>query len=244
MLRERHKSRNISAVLFVCLCCLSIAANLPATPSDYERTYPARGAVHLNLYCLNGDIHLSTWDRATVNIRATTSRPSLIEDSTAGEEISIRVKRQFKPIRVDFDVMVPAQASVVIENVIGKIDVKGLKGHLRISSIDSNVRLIGVNSQSLDVKVTSGDIYFEGDLHETGSYGLQTMKGDIDVTLPVHTPFNLNARALTADINLGAFLSELTGGSKTSRGVSGTHLTGGPRLNLTTYAGKIFLHKK
>jgi hypothetical protein len=244
MRREKRQFRTTLAVLLLSLFCLTIRANPPGAASDFERTYPSRGTSHLSVYNLNGDIRVTTWEKRAISVRATTSRPSLIEDSVAGEEITIRVKRIFKPVRIDFDILVPPDTSISLDNVIGNIEVKGVRGHLRISSIGSDVRLVGVYTHSLDVKVTSGDIYFDGDLHQDGSYGLQTMKGDIDVTLPVRTPFNLNARALTADINLGAFLSELAGGSKSSRGVSGTHLSGGPRLNLTTYAGKILLHKK
>lgn len=244
MRREKRKSRTTLAVLLLSLFCLTIRASSPGAPADFERTYPSRTTSHLSVYNLNGEIRVSAWDKRAIAVRASTTRASLIQDSVAGEDISIRVKRQFRPVRVDFDIFVPPDTSVSLDNVIGNIEVKGVRGHLRISSIGSDVRLIGVNSNSFDVRVTSGDIYFDGDLHQDGSYGLQTMKGDIDVTLPVHTPFNLNARALTSDINLGAFLSELTGGNKTSRGISGTHLSGGPRLDLTTYAGKIFLHKK
>jgi len=231
-------------VLLAGLLLLAGASTTLAAPADFERTYPSRGITHVSISSLNSDIRIVAWEKPSIVVRATTPKPSLIEDTVSGGELSIRVKRQLKPVRTDFELLVPSDTSVALDNVIGKIEIKALTGHVRISSIDSDVKLVGVDSQSLDVRVTSGDISFDGDLHSGGSYSFQTMKGDIDVTLPVRTPFNLNARALTADINLGAFLSELTGGSKSSRGVSGNHLTGGPRLNLTTYAGKIFLHKK
>jgi hypothetical protein len=101
-----------------------------------------------------------------------------------------------------------------------------------------------MSSPVVDVVVTSGDIFFEGELQEGGSYSLQSMRGDLDVTVPTQTPFNLNARALSENINLGPFFSSLTGSSRGPKGVSGTHLKGGPRLTLTAYTGRILLHRK
>jgi hypothetical protein len=106
------------------------------------------------------------------------------------------------------------------------------------------VSLHDVRSQSVDVKVTNGSIYFDGELSEAGTYTLQTIRGDVDVRLPASSAFQLNARAMSENINLGDFLSSLTGTTRGAKGISGTHLRGGPRLSLITYTGRILLHKK
>ncbi len=138
----------------------------------------------------------------------------------------------------------PPETSVTIKNIVGRIEVRGITGHVSVHSIDSDVHLMKVSSPAVDVIVTSGDIVFDGELHEGGAYSLQSMRGDLDVTLPAATPFNLNARALSENINLGSFLSSLSGSSRGPKGVSGTYLKGGSRLTLTAYAGRILLHKK
>src|SRR5262249_59934156 len=116
--------------------------------------------------------------------------------------------------------------------------------HISISAIDGDVHLMGISSSSLDVKVTSGDIYFDGELHEGGSYALQTMKGDVDVTLPKGASFNLNARALSENINLGSFVTGLTGGEKNTKGVFWNHTRRGPPLHTTTPTGGNLQHNK
>ena len=213
-------------------------------PFDFERTYSTRGIPRLFISNVNGEIRVNSWEKSSITVRAITRNAGLIEDRVSGDEITVDVKKQFRPTRVDFEANVPPDTSLVLNNVIGGITVGGMKGHVSISSFQGDVRLNSVSSKSLDVRITTGNIYFDGELHEGGSYTLQTMKGDLDVTLPVSTPFNLNARSLSESINLGAFLSDLTSGNKGSKSVSGTYLRGGPRLNLTTYAGKILLHKK
>jgi hypothetical protein len=216
----------------------------PPTPSDFERNYALQGAAHLSVSNTVGDIRCVAWNKPSINVRATTRHPSLIADQVFGDEIVITVRRQIKPIRVDFEISAPPDTSVVLKTFFGTVELRAVKGHVSASTIDGDVRLANVSSSSLDVKVTSGDIYFDGTLSDGGSYSLQTMKGDVDVTLPKGTPFNLSARALSENINLGDFGFALTGGNRSSKGVSGTHLRGGPRLTLITYAGRIIMHNK
>lgn len=177
-------------------------------------------------------------------MRANAAPYVTIEDRVSGDDITISTKRNLRMGRADFEVSLPPETSLTIKNIVGNIDLRGITGHISVQSIDSDVRLVKVNSPAVDVLVTSGDVFFDGELHEGGSYSLQSIKGDLDVTLPSGTPFNLNARALSENINLGSFLSSLTGSSRGPKGFSGSYLKGGCRLILTAYAGRILLHKK
>jgi hypothetical protein len=236
----------LSSITLAFFACVAPLAGPTAADSlsRFERTYTPRDTPRLTISNVNGNIRVNTWDRKSVSVRANCAPSVSILDHTAGDDITITVKRDLRLGRSDFDVLVPPDASVTLKNFMGDIEVRGVTGHISVNSIDSNVRLIGVNSPTVDVKVTTGDIFLDGDLHEGGSYALQSMKGDIDVTVPDSTPFNLNARALSENINLGSFLSQFSGAAKGPKGISGSHLNGGPRLTLTTYAGRILLHKK
>ncbi|HEY3138571.1 MAG TPA: hypothetical protein VGL29_21280 [Blastocatellia bacterium] len=229
----------ISTLLF--LAVLAISANSSAR---FERTYSPRGPAHLSISNVNGSIHVVGWDRRTIVARADASPSITIEDQALGDDITIWTRRNLSLGHANFEVSLPPETSLAIKNVIGKIELQNITGHVSVNSFDSDVHLVGIDSPSVDVRVTSGDIFFDGLLHEGGSYNLQSMRGDLDVTLPSASPFNLNARALSENINLGSFLSNLTGSSRGPKGVSGTYLRGGPRLTLTAYAGRILLHKK
>jgi len=231
----------LALVFFAFVRPLPVAAEMGAR---YERSYSPRGPAHLTVANVNGDIRVSAWDRRTILVRAIAGPSVSIADQAAGDEYSVTVRRDMRLGRADFDIWVPADTSVTLRDYMGRIEVRGITGHLSVNSIDSDVHLIGVSGPSIDVKVTSGDIFFDGDLREGGSYGLQTMKGDIDVSLPDSSSFQLNARALSENINLGSFFNSLTGSARGPKGVRGTHLRGGPSLSLTTYVGRILLHKK
>jgi hypothetical protein len=209
-----------------------------------ERTYNIQGPAHLTISNINGDIAVSAWDRKFISLRANTTPPGIFEDRVAGNEISVSVKRRILPGRANFNVFVPAETSVSLNNVIGSIEVNGVTGDVAVDSIDGDIRLLSVHAASVDVKVTTGNITFEGDLRENGSYSLQSVRGDIDVTLPAATAFDLNARSLSGTINLADFIKSLTGGSKLRKGVSGTHLKSGTKLTLTTFNGRVMLHKR
>jgi DUF4097 and DUF4098 domain-containing protein YvlB len=215
-----------------------------AYTNKFERTYTPEGPAHLTISNVNGDVTVTAWNKRTVNVRADVSPSVSINDHALGDEITVAVKRKLLPGRADFEVFVPADTSVSIKNMMGRIEVHNVTGHVSVDSYDSDVRLVGVRSPSVDVKVTTGDLFFDGELRGSGTYSLQCMKGNIDVSLPAETPFTLVARSLNENINLGDFLSGLMGTGRGAKGITGTHLRGGPRLNLTTYAGRILLHKK
>jgi hypothetical protein len=242
--QTRSPAFTASVILIVSACLLVGATGFAGPPAKFERTYTPQGSAHLTIANVNGLIRVAAWEKRTVCVRANAAPSVSIEDRAVGDDITISVKRNFRLGRADFEVSLPAESSLTLRNVIGNIEVQGITGHISVNSIDSDIRLLRVNSSSVDVKVTSGDIYFDGELREGGSYSFQSMKGDLDVTLPGSTPFNLNARALSENINLGGFLSSLTGASRGTKGVSGSYLKGGSRLTLTTYDGRILLHKK
>jgi len=231
----------------LCLCILfsfALVAISAESQPRFERTYAPQRPAHLTISNVNGTIHVNSWDKTTIRARADAPPYVSIEDKVSGDDVTISTKTNLRLGRADFDVSVPPETSLTIKNIVGNIELRGIMGHVSVHSIDSDVRLVKVNSPAVDVIVTSGDIIFDGELQEGGSYSLQSMKGDLDVTLPGATPFNLNARALSENINLGSFLSSLSSSSRGPKGVSGTYLKGGSRLTLTTYAGRILLHKK
>ena len=212
--------------------------------TKFDRTYTPQGPAHLIISNTTGDIIVTSWHKKTVQVHANAAPSVTIRDQVSGDEISISVKRDLRMGRADFEVFVPENTSVSIKNVMGRIEVQGVTGHVRVDTIDSDVRMTGVRGPSVDVKVTSGDISFDGELDGEGPYSLQTLKGDLDVTVPERASFNLVARALSENINLGAFMSSMTGTNRGPKSISGTYQKGGPRLSLTTYLGRIMLHKK
>jgi len=229
----------------VILTLLMLAGAGTAEPySGFEKTYSPQGPANLTISNINGDINVTVWNRKTVNVRAIAPPSVYIEDQVSGNDITVSVKKSLRVGKATFEVSLPSETSLSLNNIMGRVQVQGVSGHITVNSFDGDVRLFGVRAQSVDVKVTTGNIFFDGDLQGSGTFSLQSVKGDIDITLPGSTSFNLVARALNENINLGDFASSLSAASRGVKGIQGTHLRGGPRLNLTTFNGRILLHRK
>ena len=231
-------------LLYSALALIILGGLAYATVDRFDRTYNPQGPAHLTISNINGDIEVSVWDKKSISVRVTTTPPAAVTDQINGNEFIVWVKRRIPPGSANFQVFVPADTSITLNNVMGKIEVNGVAGDLAVDSIDGDIHLLRMRAASVDVKVTTGNIFFEGELRDGGSYTMQSVKGNIDVTLPAEAAFDLNARSLTGTINLGDFIRSLTGGSKLRKGVSGTHLKSGTRLTLTTLSGRVLLHKK
>jgi hypothetical protein len=246
VLKEKieHLTGSRLAMLLAVVVCWLFASDVAQAAVKFDRTYSTRGQAYLTISNINGPIIVTAWNRKTITVSAINEPSAPIEEQVTGDIITLTVKKSMPPGKVSFQIFVPADTDLRLDNYIGKIEVRGVRGEVRIKSYDSEVRLIDAQIPSADVYVTTGDIFFDGNLTGYGPYTLQTLRGDLEVSLPASTSFQLSTRALSENINLGGFLNSLTGGNKAPKGISGTHLKGGPRLNLITFAGRILLHKK
>ena len=238
-----HYLRRIAGVVIASV--IPIAATAGETPEAsyrFERTYALGRAVHLTISNFSGEITVIGSPRKDLMVRATAPTYLPIEERVVGESIDLSVKQTPLVVRGDFEVLVPPDTSLTLRNKRGKVSVKGVTGHVTVDSGEGDVKLTEVRGPSIEVKVIGGDIFFDGDFAGAGPYTFQSMRGDIDLTVPSTTAFSIAARALKQGINLSDF--QLNQFTQQSRSIYGTHLRGGPRLAITAYDGHILLHKK
>ena len=242
-LLDRHRT-----LLSVRTAVIAIAVLLPIVAAGsevsyrFEKTYAVSRPAHLTISNFSGEITAIGSGRKDLFVRANAVAHLPIEESIAGDSIEIWVKQSPLTIKADFEVLVPAETSLTLRNKRGKINVQGVTGHVTVDSGEGDVRLTETRAPSVEVKVLAGDVFFDGDFPGVGPYTFQSMRGDIDLTVPSTTSFSVAARALKQAINLSDFpLNQFT---QQSRSVYGTHLRGGPRLAITAYDGHILLHKK
>src|SRR6185503_1094661 len=57
----------------------------------FERTYTPRGVARVTISNVNGNIHVSAWDRKTISVRANSAPSVTIEELTAGDDIAVTV---------------------------------------------------------------------------------------------------------------------------------------------------------
>ena len=218
------------------------ASDAADAPERFFRNYAVRRAPHLSIGSAYGDITVTAWTRKEVSVRAAGPPSVLIHDSVIGNVITVFVMRAPRMGKVDFDVAVPPDTSLHLKNRKGNVNVSGVAGHIEVDSGDGEIRFSHAPSSSIEARVVSGDIFFDGDLTGDGPYTFQSVKGYVDITLPAWNSFRLSAQAMSGQINIGEFT--LNSIKRNRRSISGVHVRGGPALNLVTYEGRILLHRR
>ena len=126
------------------------------------------------------------------------------------------------------------------ETVSGRIDIEGVRvPRLEVKSFGGAVALQGVESRRVEVETVSGSVTFDGALAADGRYELRSHSGDIFLTVPGGSGFELDAQSFNGDLR--SDIPILVGRGDPSRrtpvfeggrrAIRGIAAAGGARLN-------------
>jgi len=113
----------------------------------------------------------------------------LTMQEAGGGRVDIRVEPRGRESRgwIDFNVVVPYEASAEIHSVSGDLSVTGVKGEVRAETVSGDVKGTGL-SRLAAAKSVSGDVVLNN-IESDGTLVLSAVSGDVTAT-------NLKARAL------------------------------------------------
>jgi len=245
-LRGRGKT-TILLLMSVVFFVLSAGDAAAQGQKRYSRSYPAGQTVRLELYNRNGFVTVEGWNRAEVNITATLEAPAAVvfPQSLSGKIVINMLKDNAgrgDVGNVNFYVRVPYYTAVDIETLVGNLNISNIRSSMvraRVSS-EGDITLTNIVASGVLAENTMGNILFDGELMENGSYRIASMKGDISIRIPIPSSFKLVATApSTRSINLGAF----NGGSMhplgDGRRIIGQAGDGSASLQITNQRGAI-----
>lgn len=112
-------------------------------------------------------------------------------------KVSARVDnwRPFGKNAIDFDIVVPPQASLELITNAGIVSVENVSGQMKLQSDAGTITASQVTlSGRSRLKTDAGTITFEGGLDPAGDYELTTDLGTVNVSLPASASFTLDAR--------------------------------------------------
>lgn len=188
----------------------------------------------------------------------------LLSASTSGLEITednnvIRIQTQSMKAATDLVIQVPATASlevrsmmdgmVVVEGIIGEIDINNVNGPVTLKNVSGNTLVHTVNG---DIEVSLARVAADKPL------SFSTMQGDIDVTLPANVRANLKMKSdqgeiyTDFDVNMTRRPARPETPERTEQGkfhitfdksLLGTVNGGGPEISFNTFAGNIYIRK-
>jgi DUF4097 and DUF4098 domain-containing protein YvlB len=225
---------------------------------DYHKTFPLGPDGRFSVKNVNGDIHVSTWDKPEADVTA-------VKISKSNEENLKLVKIEEQSgsgnlrISVDYEIKVPAGVRLeLVRSTNGNLELIGKFGEVMADTTNGNVNLEGSAGPAV-LDTTNGDITardirgsVEADTTNGGIHltidGLKdnvtadTTNGSITVKLLGAANARLEAHTTNGhiDVAVPVTIKDL---SKSRTRLSGTIGDGGPLMKLDTTNGSITIEK-
>src|SRR6266850_5239074 len=227
---------------------------------EFHQTYPLAASGRVSVENLNGGEKIKVWDRAAVQVDAVKrayKRERLNEakiDVNSSEE-NIRIKTEYpdqnqtfnsdergryeNPATVDYTLTVPRQAVLEsIELINGPIDIEGVEGSVKASSINGRVTARGLLGEAR-LSTINGPLHATFTrLDEAKSISLQSINGPVTLVIPSDSNAMVRASTVHGDIS-NDFGLEVTHGEYVGHDLAGQIGTGGPRIKLGNGNGPI-----
>lgn len=221
---------------------------------EFHHTYALTSDGLLSLSNVNGDVHITSWDRDEVKVDAIKSADSEakladIQIRIDAEPDSIRIKTEYpqhlfhnNPGRVDYTLTVPKRARLkAISLVNGALDIQGVAGDVEASAVNGRINTLNL-AGNLKLNSVNGRINASFDRPDVNrSISINSVNGQMQVDLP-------------ADVNADLHASTVNGGISDDFGlpdehhfvghnVSGKLGSGGGRIELSSVNGRIEIRK-
>jgi DUF4097 and DUF4098 domain-containing protein YvlB len=223
---------------------------------EFHHTYPLSAGGRVSLNNVNGEVHITGWDRDEVKVDAVKyahTQDELndvdIEVEASSGSVSIETKyrsqdRNFGGGRhdsasVDYTIMVPRNARLdEVELVNGPLEIHGVSGEVHASSVNGSLIADGLQGRS-EISTVNGrtDVRFDKVLD---SIDISSVNGSVELVIPSDTKARVDLSTVSGGI-------ENNFGFRTGRhSWSGHNLEGelgggGPEIKLSNVNGRIEL---
>ena len=233
------------------------AALCGAQSKEVVRTVSLDSQGSVTLDSLRGSIHVSTWDRAEVEIRARVEAAgSSSQDlrrfdltsvgiGSSANSVHIRTEVPENCCRdsgrnpdVHYTVRLPRTAQLRIHDHASDIEIEGLSGALEVDTHGGTARIHGL-AGPLDLVTHRGDAKIDFAAFQ-GPSRVETHSGKVEIRLPRDSRFNVES-LVDRKASLHSEFSML---ATVGRRMQGTVNGGGPRLELIADKGEINLREK
>ena len=227
---------------------------------EFHQTYPLSANGRVSLDNLNGNVKITAWDRSEVQVDAVkraNNRERLadatIEVNASADAVRIRTRyqhtnqtftddekgRYHNPASVDYTVTVPRQARLEsIELVNGSLDINGVEGDVKASSINGRLIAAGLAGEARLTTVNGQLEATFSRLDESKPISLTSVNGNVTLVIPSNA--NAIVRADTVHGNISNdFGLKVNHGDYVGHELHGQIGTGGPRIKLGNVNGGI-----
>lgn len=130
-----------------------------------------------------------------------------------------------------------------LHTVSGSIRAERIKGSIKATVVSGDIDLKDVSeADTVEAKMTSGSISYEGEIRSGGRYTLTNHSGNVEMIVPASSGFEFEARVFSGKIYTD--FEVRVSGEISKRKLSGVVNNGGAVVELTTFSGHIYLKKR
>jgi DUF4097 and DUF4098 domain-containing protein YvlB len=265
MNRHRRTATWLGAVLgSICaLLILALGAHASdhrgALTEEFHQTYALTADGRVELDNINGDVHISSWDRNEVKVDAvkyadTKERleEAKIEIDSGKEFLSIRTKYPDRdqswnwgshnnPASVEYTLTVPRTARLdEIKLINGSLDVTSMSGEVNASCINGRLEAHNLAGRAR-LSTINGRLDARFDQLAGPAVELSSVNGSVDLTIPSDSKAVVEASTVSGGINndFGLHVNHHQFVGHDLRGELGS---GGTRIKLENVNGRIEIH--
>jgi DUF4097 and DUF4098 domain-containing protein YvlB len=226
---------------------------------EFHQTYPLSATGRVSLENINGGVQIKVWDRSAVQVDAIKRayrRERLAEakiEVNATEE-NIRIKTEYpdenqsfykdnrrydNPAIVEYTLTVPRKAVLEsIELINGPIDIDGVEGNVKASSINGKVVAKGLMGEAR-LSTINGPLQVTfTQLDESKPIDLGSVNGNVTLIIPSNANASIRAGTVHGGISTD-FGLKIKHGEYVGHSLDGQIGTGGPRIKLGNVNGAI-----
>jgi DUF4097 and DUF4098 domain-containing protein YvlB len=226
---------------------------------EFHQTYPLSPTGRISLENINGGVQIKVWDQASVQVDAIKKAyrrerlsEARIEVNATQENIRIKTeypyenqnfssdeRRYNNPATVEYSLTVPRKAVLEsIELVNGSIDIDGVEGNVKASSINGRVNARGLVSE-VRLSTINGPLTATlMQLDETKPISLGSVNGSVTLVIPSNSNASIRAGTVHGGIS-NDFGLKVKHGEYVGHSMDGQIGTGGPRIKLANVNGGI-----
>jgi DUF4097 and DUF4098 domain-containing protein YvlB len=247
--------------------CVSLFLALSASASDhrgalteeFHQTYAITADGRVELDNINGDVHISTWDRNEVKVDAvkyadTKERldEAKIDVDSGKDYLSIRTKypdhdhtfnwgSHNNPAGVEYTLTVPRTVNLdEIKLINGELDINGVSGEVRASCINGKLDANDLAGRA-KLSTINGRLIAKFVQLSSQEVELNSVNGSVDLTIPSDSNAEIEASTVSGGID-NDFGLHVNNHRIIGHDLRGELGTGGARIKLANVNGRVEIH--
>jgi len=249
----------LGAALLACALAIPATAQSRAYTEEFHQTYALSADGRIELDNINGDVHISSWDRNEVKVDAvkyagTKERleEAKIEVDSSKDSLSLRTKYRDhdlnfnwgshnNPAGVEYTLTVPRTARLdEIKLINGALDIAGVSGEVHASCINGRLSAHDLAGRAR-LETINGHLEANFDQLAGKSVELGSVNGSVDLTIPSDSQAQIEASTVSGGIgnDFGLHVNHHRFVGHDLRGELGS---GGTRIKLENVNGHIEIH--